>query len=173
VKNVVCGDHVQGFPPWGLVRAPAAGAVVLRGSVLSLWVINKIIVWGVGTLTSPEPLGVPFYDGECNNILHLEDKRPEQAAEKHPGSCLRFTLVESSYALISQAPMHEVTQHRSTRPAETFGQVVQFLPCHRVKAGIHEDAWLYAPGPMIWPLVRRYSSVSGILEAGGGPPEEW
>lgn len=84
MRNVVCGDHVQGFPPWGLVRAPAAGAVVLRGSDLSLWVIHKISVWGVGTLTSPEHLGVPPYDGECNNILHLEEKGPEQAAEKHP-----------------------------------------------------------------------------------------
>jgi hypothetical protein len=27
--NVVCGSRVQGFPPWGLVRAPAVGAVVL------------------------------------------------------------------------------------------------------------------------------------------------
>ena len=28
VMNVVCGDRVQGFAPWSLVRAPAAGAIV-------------------------------------------------------------------------------------------------------------------------------------------------
>src|SRR5688500_16484799 len=86
---------------------------------------------------------------------------------------LRFTLVESSYALIAQAPLHEVTQHRSARPAEAFGQVVHFLPCRRVKAGIHAAACPCAAGPMIWRLVRWYSSVSGILEARGGPPDEW
>jgi hypothetical protein len=52
---------------------------------------------------------------------------------------LRFTLVESSYPLIPQASLHGVTQYRSARPAEAFGQVVHFLPCRRVKAGIHLD----------------------------------
>jgi hypothetical protein len=86
---------------------------------------------------------------------------------------LRFTLVASSYPLKAQAPLHEVTQHRGARPAQAFGQVVHFLPCRRVKAGIRADAWPCAAGPMIWRSVRRYSSVSGILDAGGGPPDEW
>jgi len=80
---------------------------------------------------------------------------------------LRFTLVESS------CPLQEVTQHRGARPAEVFGQIVHFLPCRRVKAGIHANAWPCAAGPMIWRLVRRYSSVSGILDAEGEPPDEW
>jgi hypothetical protein len=64
---------------------------------------------------------------------------------------LRFTLVESSYPHIAQALLHGGTQHRSARPAEAFGQVVQFLHCRRVKAGIHADAWLKpAYGFMLW-----------------------